>query len=175
MKKITFILLFALSALSVSAQETKFGFTGGFLNAEVKITADNQGSFSESDSGFYVGALADINLNGSLHLQPEVLYGNINDGSVLFIPVLLKYYISESNFNIMAGPQATIDLEEGGEGYNELGIDASFGIGYDITENFFIDARYNLELTNRIGDVQGIPGDYKGKINTLHIGVGYKF
>lgn len=74
----------------------------------------------------------------------------------------------------MAGPQATIDLEEGQEGYNSLGIDAAFGLGYDINENFFLNARYALELTNRIGDIEGAEG-LKGKINSLQLGVGYKF
>jgi len=175
MNKFTLLFAFALISLMASAQDTKFGFTAGYLNAEVKVSADGEGSFSGSDSGFYVGALADIDLNGALHLQPEVLYGNINDGSVLYIPVLLKYYISESGFNLMAGPQATIDLEEGQDGYNSLGVDASFGIGYDINANFFIDARYSLEVTNRIGDVAGLPDGVSGKINSLQIGVGYKF
>ncbi|HBT10087.1 MAG TPA: OmpW family protein [Leeuwenhoekiella sp.] len=175
MKKITLFLVFALASFAVSAQDTKLGFTAGYLNAEVKVSADGDGSFSASESGFYLGALADIDLNGALHLQPEVLYSNVNDGSVLYIPVLFKYYISESGFNLMAGPQATIDLEEAEEGYNSLGVDASFGIGYDINENFFIDARYSLEVTNRIGDLPGLPDNISGKINSLQIGVGYKF
>lgn len=175
MNKFTLLLVFALGTLSMSSQQTKFGLTGGFLNAEAKINADGEGSFSASESGFYVGAVADIDLNGALHLQPEVLYGNINDGSLLYIPVLLKYYISESGFYLMGGPQATIDLEDSGEGYNSLGVDASFGIGYDINEDFFIYARYSLEVTNRIGDVQGLPDGVSGKINSFQVGVGYKF
>ncbi|PHR92054.1 MAG: OmpW family protein [Leeuwenhoekiella sp.] len=174
MKKITLLLLVALSTSSLFAQETKFGLTAGFLNAEVKVSADNQGSFSDSDSGFYVGALADIDLNGALHLQPEVLYGNINDSGVLYIPVFLKYYISESGFHLMGGPQATIDLEANEEGYNNLGVDAAFGLGYDINESFFINARYAFELTNRISDLQGADG-VTARINSLQIGVGYKF
>lgn len=174
MKKFTLLLIVILSGCSLFAQETKFGFTAGYLNAEVEVSLDGEGSVSASESGFYVGALADIDLNGALHLQPEVLYGNINEGSVLYIPVLLKYYIAESGFHFMAGPQATIDLEEGQEGYNSLGIDAAFGLGYDINENFFLNARYALELTNRIGDIEGAEG-LKGKINSLQLGVGYKF
>ena len=45
----------------------------------------------------------------------------------------------------------------------------------DINENFFIDARYSLEVTNRIGDLPGLPDNISGKINSLQIGVGYKF
>lgn len=175
MKKITLLLLVALSTSSLFAQETKFGLTAGFLNAEAKASADGAASFSSSDSGFYLGALVDIGLTESLHIQPEVLYGNINDSGLLYIPIFLKYYISESGFHLMGGPQATLNIDEEAEGINNLGIDAAFGLGYDIYESFFINARYAFELTNRVSsDLEGADG-VTARINSLQIGVGYKF
>ena len=174
MKKLFLIASFiVLGTTATQAQDYwNFGIKGG---ANFATIANEDGENPDGRTSFNVGAMVEIPVSDKFSIQPEVLYGNINDGSVLYIPVLFKYYISESGFNLMAGPQATIDLEEAEEGYNSLGVDASFGIGYDINENFFIDARYSLEVTNRIGDLPGLPDNISGKINSLQIGVGYKF
>ena len=157
--------------IGTQAQEVKFGAKAGYLNATAKVDTP-EGDISNSESGFYVGALVDIGINESFHIQPEVLYGSANDASLLFIPIMAKYYVGDSGLSLMAGPQGTLDLEDSVDGYNSFGIDVAFGIGYDITENFFVDARYSLELTNRFEDAGD---DVKGHINALQIGVGYKF
>ena len=85
---------------------------------------------------------------------------------------MAKYYISESGFQLMAGPQANFILDSF-EGENSFGLDLTFGAAYDIDEHFFIEARYSFELTNRIED--GGDYDVSGKYNTLFVGIGYKF
>ncbi|WP_121666648.1 porin family protein [Mesonia aquimarina] len=161
----------AMGVFTAQSQTVDFGVKAGFLNVQAEIETPD-GDVSNSEAGFLIGGLVDIGVSENFHVQPELLYGNAGEGSALFIPILAKYYIADSGFAILAGPQGTLDLEEAVEGVNTFGIDATFGASYDITENFFIDARYSFELTNRFKDGGD---DFKGHINSLQIGVGYKF
>ena len=173
MKKILFIALVAIcGAFTVNAQTAKFGLKAGYVNISAKEKYQDV-SASISESGFYLGALADITMSESFHIQPEVNYANAEETSFLYIPVLAKYYISDSGFQVMAGPQANIVLEEAMEGINNFGLDLTFGVAYDIDEHFFVEARYSFELTNRIKD--GGEYDVSGRFNTLFVGIGYKF
>ena len=172
MKKLFTFLLITLGSLYLNAQTVDFGLTAGYLNGTAKVDDGSYGSISNSESGFYVGALMDIAIEDNFYLQPGVTYGNINDSSILYIPFLAKYYIAQSGFHLLGGPQVTFDLQEAPPGYDSFGLDASFGAGYDITENFFLNARYAFELTNRLNDG---PDDVKLRINSLLIGLGYKF
>jgi opacity protein-like surface antigen len=105
-----------------------------------------------------------------------VNYGNIEDSGILYIPVMAKYYIADSGFSLQAGPQASILLEETGSDVNGLGLDLGFGASYDITENFFAEARYAFEITNRLTDeFTDANGDISSRINSLNIGIGYRF
>jgi len=121
--------------------------------------------------------LADFELNESWHIVPGVNYGNVEETSLLFIPVMAQYHIANSEIFLQAGPQATLNLEDDpGEFMNTVGVNAGFCVGYEINENFFVEAKYALELKNRFADsVSDIGDDFKLKINTLTVGVGYKF
>ena len=174
MKKVilAFMLLFACANYT-NAQDVGFGLTAGYLNTQEKLNT-SMGDISENFSGFYVGAFADIGINEVFHIQPGVNYGNVEETSLLYIPIMAKYYIGDSGFSLQAGPQGTLILEESMEGLDNFGIDIAAGAAYDITENFFIEARYAFELTDRFSsDVDSDDAEYK--INNLFVGVGYKF
>jgi len=175
LKKLVFsaILLFGGSVL-FAQKTTSFGVTAGYTNISENVKAnDGSNSFTVSDgeSGFYVGGLMDIAVGDNFHVQPEALFALVQDTKFLYIPVLAKFYIADSGFHVLAGPQANIVLEET-FGTNAFGLDLTFGAGYDINEHFFLDARYGLELTNRVNDA---PNDAKVRYNTLNVGVGYRF
>ena len=171
-----FAIAFTMMSLSSFAQETFFGFTAGYLNAEFKVS-ERSVSFSDEGSGFYVGVLADIALNESWHIVPGVNYGNVEETSLLFIPVMAQYHIATSGIFFQAGPQATLNLEEDQGDFNKtVGIDAGFGLGYEINQHFFVEAKYALELTNRFTDrIRETGDDFSLKLNTLTVGLGYKF
>lgn len=171
MKKLLLTLIVMLGITAISqAQETKFGVTAGYNNLTEKAKAEGL-SFSQSYSGFYVGALAEFNLNEKWSIQPEVLASFVEESTVLYVPVFVKYYVVEK-INVQAGVQGTTFLEETPDEINSFGLDLGFGAGYDINEHFFLEARYTFELTNRYaGEVSGL----KDKINTFAVGVGYKF
>jgi len=96
----------------------------------------------------------------------------IKETSFLTVPVLAQYYIEDSGFFVQAGPQANFILED--VNINTVGLDAAFGVGYHIDEHFFLDARYAFEVTNRYSGDDYFD-DLKARLNTLNIGIGYKF
>ena len=192
MKKISLAFAFLLISIFTSnAQgETSFGVTGGFINGSGKATvAGFDVAEVQNGSGFFIGLLADIGVSEKFSVQPEALYAGIDGEGVILIPVMAKYYIAEK-FNIQAGPQ--LDFLTG---LNELekraikttGFSLGFGAGFDINENFAVQARYNVGLNNRVDsgltdliDDLNIPiiGNLINpelKVNTFQIGVVYKF
>lgn len=175
-KKLFFVAAFAMLSLSTYAQETSFGVTAGYLNGQLKVSEDGY-NVSDDGSGFYVGVLVDLEINESFHIVPGANYGNAEEANFIYVPVMAQYHIGESGVFLQAGPQATFLLEDDpGDAINTVGVDAAFGLGYEITENFFVEAKYALEVTNRFSEkLRNYPGDLDLRLNTLMVGVGYKF
>ncbi|MCL6220733.1 porin family protein [Zunongwangia pacifica] len=153
------------------AQKIDFGVQAGYANLKISEKASGY-SLSENESGFYVGFLTDFHLDENWHIQPSANYMRIKETNFLNVPVLAQYYISDSGFYVQAGPQATFILED--VVINTVGLDAAFGVGYHIDEHFFLDARYAFEVTNRYSGDDYFR-DTKAHLNTLNIGIGYKF
>lgn len=171
MKKLCLVALVALFSLSSYGQETTFGATAGYLSGSIKAKSDGQ-SVSSSESGFYVGAFAEISISDVFSVQPELLYANIKDSGFIQIPIMAKYYVAEQ-FSLQAGPQVNISLEETGDDFSAIGIALGIGAGYDITEDFLVSARYALQINNSYTG----PGssDLSLKTNFLNVGIGYRF
>ncbi|GAA0872215.1 hypothetical protein GCM10009117_13620 [Gangjinia marincola] len=152
---------------SYHSNAQQFGLTGGYLN----LTSQNETptlDTSDSDSGFYVGTFIDLDLTDKIHLQPSLLYGNVNDLNLIYLPVMLKYYLGGTGLNIQAGPQATLLLEDIDD-LNNFGVDLSVGAAYDIFSSVFIELRYSFELTDRASD--SINYD-SSTLRTLSLGIG---
>lgn len=158
MKKLFLVAIATVGfAFSGTAQETKFGVKAGvdFASAKVKTPF---GDVSSSETGFFVGGFAEIGIQESWSLQPEVLYVSIKDASMISVPVLGKYGVSDS-FNLMAGPSFNynLDWEE-----DKFKLNVDLGASYDLNEQMDISARYSLGF----GDVS---------LSGLFLGFGYKF
>ncbi|MFH4968198.1 outer membrane beta-barrel protein [Gaetbulibacter sp. M240] len=166
------LLLFSfLSVFIFSAKaQTQFGLTAGYFGVSSKSFTIGGSSLSGTASGFYVGAMADFKTSEKLHLQPELLYANANSNDVIIIPILLKYYTTEK-FSIQAGPQASYILEDASTNYTPLGLALATGLGYDITQNFFLQARYSVQINNYYNGNE----DFRARDNFFTVGVGYKF
>jgi len=169
MKKLFLAAFAVLAFTSVNAQG--FGALAGFSN----VSADFDGE-SESESGFHLGAFAQFELAESISLQPEVTYTMAGDFSAIGLNVIGRYAVSEE-FNIQLGPQVGFvggdvgDFLDAFEDTTKLNIGLAAGVGYDINENFMVQARYGFQLNNHYtGD-----GDFDIKFNTLSVGIGYKF
>lgn len=170
MKKL-FLVVAAVFAFSYSsqAQDVRFGATAGYLNARGSVKADGV-SISASESGFYIGAVADFNVAENFNIQPELLFAVVDESNGLMLPILGKFAISEK-FNLQAGPQLVFSLEDTPEDFSSVEFDLAGGVGYDIDDDFFIEARYTFQINNSYTGSE----DVKVRGNYLTVGVGYKF
>lgn len=169
MRKVFFIAMAVLFGLNIQAQSIDFGVTAGYLNGRASVKFD-EGTFSDSQSGFFIGGLVDFVLTEKTSIQPELLYASIDDGSALMLPVMLKSYITDK-LNFQVGPQFVFSLEESVEDFSNVELGLAGGLGFDITDNFFLQARYSFQLNNSYTGSE----DFKVRANYLTAGVGYKF
>ncbi|RZK11506.1 MAG: PorT family protein [Flavobacterium sp.] len=161
MKKLLLGAFLLTGTFCATAQETRFGVKAGIDFATVEQTVTVMGitvSGKGSETGFFVGGFAEIGVNDTFSIQPELLYVTISDFSILNVPVLGKYSFAEK-FNVMAGPSINylLDAEE-----DEFKVNVDLGAGYDISEDLDVSARYSMGF----GDV---------KVSGIYVGVGYKF
>lgn len=198
MKRFIVLGTFYLSALTFTHAQVKFGVTGGLLNTDANIDLSLGDIFdlasidAVNETGFYIGALADIGINDNFHVQPELTYGSAGDLSFIYLPIMAKYYVIPNKLNIQLGPQfnfsSNLDEIKGAiqdiEGVlgtngniddvlNTFGVELGFGAGLDITDRFSAQARYSFELTDRYSGPLGSSLDVRGA--NLMIGVVYFF
>ncbi|WP_338647784.1 porin family protein [Flavobacterium sp. KS-LB2] len=196
MKKIILMVVMVFTVGFVNAQgkeDMAFGIKGG-LNISTITNADVDGVNSKSLVGFHVGFFGEFVLSDKFSIQPEVLYSTQGtkiefEGikgdlklDYIAIPVMAKYYVADS-FSLELGPQigflVSAKAKSGGESEDvkdelkSTDVSLNFGLGYDITENFMIGARYNLGLT-RLQD-ELLPGEDESKNSVFQISIGYKF
>lgn len=152
--------LLFLCSTQLFAQGVRYGFRLGLNVSEisnfefdlVNVTGDEPiaafNSIEERRFGFTAAFIAEIPLTQKLGFQPELQYstqGNKYEGlryDNLQIPLGLRY--SFEKLFITAGPQAGIKISffEQAENYTSLDFAAFGAIGYQITEAFFIEARF---------------------------------
>lgn len=152
------------------AQKTTFGLSGGLLNGGERFKQDGS-SASASDTGFYLGVFSKIPVSESIAIQPEFNYGNLNGSNFGFLSARVNYTLLPK-FYVQAGPELSHIFESFSNTLNKTGVNATFGIGYEVTEKFHLQARYSAELTNRIQDNAL---NATSKINWLFVGAGYSF
>jgi hypothetical protein len=190
MKKLIFSAIISIIGFStIQSQGISFGATGGLFYGSADISGVDISSFSNDldvldGAGFYVGLLADVEVIGDLHVQPELLYANIGGESSVFVPVMVKYYVAES-FNLQIGPQLdfVLDVPSLVKDYiNTFGLSMAIGAGLDLTEKISLQAKYSLGLNDRIDDtltelLNDFGADFTPslKTNILQAGVVYKF
>ena len=100
---------------------------------------------------------------GEIDIEPSLLVSIVDDLTALYIPVMAKYNISDQ-FNLQAGPQINYILEDNFD-QGAFGLDLALGAAFNITEQFFVEARYGFEIVRDLENAN---------INTLTVGVGYK-
>lgn len=176
------IIILGLSS-SMSAQNVDFGLKIGF----------NISNFTGGDAarnnllGFHVGGIADIKLNEKFSLQPELLYSTqgseANNLAIvkldyLTIPLMVKYYLSES-FSVEAGPQASFLIQDTAEfkdtripitdtDATSFDFGLNVGVGYNFSSHLFGQARYNCGITT-VGENPDI------RNSVFQMSLGYKF
>lgn len=161
--------LFACYSFGALAQDVDFGITGGYLNVRGSVKSDNI-SVSGSESGFYLGILADLKFSKKFHLQPELLYAVVKESDALFLPIIGKFYLN-NKLHLQLGPQLVFALEEVPDDFTGTVFDLAGGIGVDITPVLFTQIRYTYQINNTYTGAE----DLKARSNYLTLGIGFSF
>ncbi len=142
-----------------SGNESKSSTTSSALLSNTTTT---------TKSGFYIGvAAADIELSDSFKFQPEARFIIVEDLNQINVPLLIKYNAAEK-FNVYAGPSLGY-LLDAPNGLKSMNFGANIGASYDLTEKFFLNARYDLGLADLSENSASTV-----KLSNLLFGVGYK-
>lgn len=165
------VLLLAISS-TMQAQLVKFGIKAG-LNYANQTGSDitiNSGNYDkEAISSYHAGFVTEIQLTDGFSVQPELLYSTQGatykyaatefkkELGYLSIPVLAKLYLNKA-VSLDLGPQASFLLSErnnfdikNAETF-EFGV--AGGLGFNITDHFFLQGRYVLGLTEASKDAE---------------------
>ena len=195
MKKI--IILTALIAFTATATaQVKFGVRGGYTLSPVSksIHTDRYENQAHSESASscgsaYAGLTAEVSASEKWFLDIGLIYINqvtIGEGSTMLhninLPIAVKYDIS--GFRPKVGLYASYipavtsyENEQHSLTKNDLkkfDYGATFGLEYNFTEKFFIEANFNLGLANLLKEDPRHSSDYL-RNRTLFLGVGYRF
>ena len=194
MKKIiTIIALIAMTATATA--QVKFGarLGGGLGSVSKDIHADHyegQGTGKHGNfSTYYGGFTMEVPASEKWLLDIELNYiflGVVGEGSTILhnvnVPLAIKYDIS--GFRPKVGLYASyipavtsFEDEQHSLTKNDLkkfDYGATFGLEYNFTEKFYIEANFNLGLANLLKEDSRHSSDYL-RNRILFLGVGYRF
>lgn len=148
----------------------KFKFDNSEFISESEPSQKLLPSETFSETGFYLGvAFTELEISDQIDIQPEINYVSIKDFDQIQVPILARINVAEK-FNVYAGPNFGILLDTG-EGLKNLNLALDAGLSYDISDDFLIEARYGLGLSNLLEN-----GDSNNslKLSGFQVGVSYR-
>ncbi|MGB4775830.1 MAG: porin family protein [Daejeonella sp.] len=195
------VLVAGAAQAQTDLNEIKFGIKAGGNFSNI-IRTDNSDFKTDFKPGFHAGVFVNIPIIDRLSFAPEVTFSQKGYKSDMFggtlkqttnwveIPVLVKLNATPS-FNVFLGPQVSFltqtqnkfegsfgeveqtNIESQSETFKKSIFGAVIGIGYDITPQIGINARYALDLqkNNKNGTTE-IP-TYKNQV--IQAGLSYSF
>ena len=178
MKKIVCVLLLIFGLSTSTAQMFKFGLKAG-ANFSTLEGSDIE---SSTYTNIHFGGVVEVKLFENLSIQPELLYSSqgakidqagfedINFNYVT-VPVLAKFYLTSKKLSLEAGPQFSFLVDQNLEDQFEaetFDFGAAVGLGYNVTEHFFVQARYVMGLTEANKDAEVTN-------RVIQLSVGYMF
>jgi len=167
MRKVVFVLVIALTTFGLNAQN--FGVRAGVDLATAKAKFDGL-SVSEDETGFYVGVYTKIEVSEGFNIRPEVNFVSIKDLDQIQVPLLVDFSLSD-DFEVLVGPSFGFLLNTE-EGMKSMNFGANLGLSYTIVENFLVEARYNLGISNLAEDNEF---DASLRLSGFQVGIGFQF
>jgi len=209
MRKIALLIALTIFGLT-QANAQNFGFKGGYNYSSFNgdVAKDNT---LKGLSGFYVGALLELPLGDVLSLQPEVIYsrqgavweqkdilGEFKKDlklDYLNIPVMAKvnlgplflqggvqfgFLVGKPEVSYTRGAQRVTEKVDK-DAYAAFDFGVGAGLGVNLSQHFFVEARYTHSLTNALDPNNNslknahISDDNNFKNAVLSLGLGVKF
>lgn len=209
MRKIALLIALTIFGLT-QANAQNFGFKGGYNYSSFNgdVAKDNT---LKGLSGFYVGALLELPLGDVISLQPEVIYSRQGAAweqknilgefkkdlklDYLNIPVMAKVNLGPLflqggvQFGFLVGKPETSSTVNGlrvteqvdKDAYASFDFGVGAGLGVNLSQHFFVEARYTHSLTNALDPNNNslknahISDDNNFKNAVLSLGLGVKF
>ena len=193
MKKIIAATAIILATFQAQSQKIAIGIKAGANLTKVTGKAFKE----EFDLGYHAGAFAEIELNKSWGIQPEVLFNQVNTNrasgidsifnnwqentssiqlNYLTIPILLRVNIN-SLISLNFGPQFGILLNKneslwsnGKTAIKSGDLSAVGGVTFSL-RSLRVFGRYVIGLNN----INDIPNSDEWKSQQIQLGVGFKF
>jgi len=209
MRKIALLIALTIFGLT-QANAQNFGFKGGYNYSSFNgdVAKDNT---LKGLSGFYVGALLELPLGDVLSIQPEVIYsrqgavweqkdilGEFKKDlklDYLNIPVMAKvnlgplflqggvqfgFLVGKPEVSYTRGAQRVTEKVDK-DAYASFDFGVGAGLGVNLSQHFFVEARYTHSLTNALDPNNNslknahISDDNNFKNAVLSLGLGVKF
>ena len=151
MKRLFFTIVALITLSNLNAQD---GFSA-------KLGINTVSVEGEGDTGFYLGAGYQFELTETIDLEPALLFSSVDDLNSIYVPIMFKYGVTDQ-MSLVGGPQINYvnDLEDAA-----FGIDLALGLTYDVSDEFYVEARYGFQIAR----------DTEFNLNTASIGLGYRF
>lgn len=179
------------------SKEVRFGAKAGLNIADLSNAEDGK-----IRPNFHIGGVVEFTINEKYAIQSELIYSRQGSKATIYenrnridivvkqdyvnIPIMFKQY-HKSGLSIQMGPQVgflvrseyeekmadltvTQDLKSA---MRSVDFGLNFGVGYNLPEGLFFDARYNLGLTNIFKESFG--GELRSQNRVFQLSVGYKF
>lgn len=178
-----------MAGTAMAQSPIKYGIKAGGNFANNTFSGNGLSMTPSSVTSFYVGGLVTTSITKKISFQPELLLSMqgykwnrdsiplTNNTSYLILPLMFKYNIVEG-LHLEAGPQIGLllsakdkfgDSEDVKDQYNSLDLGANIGAEYQFPIGLFLNARYNLGLTN-IAKFTAVDVTVKNKVVSLGIG-----
>ena len=209
MRKIALLIALTLFGLT-QANAQNFGFKGGYNYSSFNgdVAKDNT---LKGLSGFYVGALLELPLGDVISFQPEVIYSRQGAAweqkkilgefkkdlklDYLNIPVMAKvnlgplflqggvqfgFLVGKPEVSYTRGAQRVTEKVDK-DAYAAFDFGVGAGLGVNLSQHFFVEARYTHSLTNALDPNNNslknahISDDNNFKNAVLSLGLGVKF
>jgi opacity protein-like surface antigen len=188
MKKIALLVACIAMACSAAFAEGNISY-GAKVGANLtNLVGSGAKGLHDMKAGYQFGLFAEFQVAPSVAIAPEVVFSDqgyslkpatgdrIYDYSnYINVPVMAKFYVAK-DFSIDFGPQIGFMVYNKLDGINfkdeSNTIDFGLGLGasYNLSENAFIQARYNYGLTHVYKDTKDANGN-----GEIQLSFGYRF
>ena len=173
MKNTLLLIAFVFVGFTMHSQNLTSGVRVGYnisnLDFEPDSTFDNT-----HRNGLAIGAFLDYAFSDKISIMPELMYsaegGKERElrADYIQLPITLRFHFGD--FSVGVGPQANLKVWSYEDGYRNFIFSGVGGAQYTISENLFIDARFNYGFSNIYDDELGV----EAKNSTIQIGIGLK-
>lgn len=197
MKKYFLVFAFILSSL-LTAQSINFGLKGGATYSNPSIV----NAKANAAISYFAGAQLEFKFS-KFAIQPEVQYGvlksdfegnfvkNVSEVGYLSVPVIAKIYFIKK-ISVDFGPQVSFALNKKTQTslsgvplgdileIQDLDYAAVFGLTFNLTDTFFIQARgvYGLnKITGKTDNatIDAVLETFEVKNRVIQLGIGFNF